>query len=289
MIWQHVKSTLSPLRCFYSWVLVYIFAQPLFLTCLLVKTFLALQLSLSPHSPPSVFTQPPMLSVSLSLSRGETGDTKHALREERDPACYIQTHSRFRVDRTPIVPPCILLISWKRSSQHRGTGRVGWDCGVLQGWQRVNGQGWGGAPCWVAGFVQHAKARPCSPWMPTPPTVACMLVPDWHRNRASVKRPSYRWHTAHWGHGPLQRGHTAHQEAASSVEAHNYFMFCIHLLDIYTPGCLDWKWQQLLFHFCNNTWELTDNNFNIQLMSFSYVSLGIPCLCVFLSAASLCG
>lgn len=159
MIWQHVKSTLSPLRCFYSWVLVYIFAQPLFLTCLLVKTFLALQLSLSPHSPPSVFTQPPMLSVSLSLSRGETGDTKHALREERDPACYIQTHSRFRVDRTPIVPPCILLISWKRSSQHRGTGRVGWDCGVLQGWQRVNGQGWGGGTMLGSRFCAACKGE----------------------------------------------------------------------------------------------------------------------------------
>lgn len=89
-------------------------------------------------------------------------------------ACYIQTHSRFHADRTPFVPPCILLISRKRSSQHQGY----WGLGV--GAFCRGDRGWGWAPCWVLHFVQHAKASPCSPWMPTPPTVACMLVPDWH-------------------------------------------------------------------------------------------------------------
>lgn len=98
------------------------------------------------------------------------------------------------MDRTPIVPPCILSdkLEEEQPAPRDWEGGVGLrgSAGVTEGeWARVGG---GGAPCWVAGFVQHAKARPCSPWMPTPPTVACMLVPDWHRNRASVKRPSYR-------------------------------------------------------------------------------------------------
>ena len=153
-----------------------------------LKTFLALQLSLSPHALPfpssCVHTTSDALAVTVSLS-GETGDTKRALRGERDPGLlHSDTFQVSRVDRTPIVPPCILLISWKRSSQHRGTGRVGWGfCRGERGWM-----GEGGAPCWVVGFfVPHAKARPCSPRMPTPPTVACMLGPDWHRNRGSVK------------------------------------------------------------------------------------------------------
>lgn len=99
-------------------------------------------------------------TASRSLS-GVTGDTKPDPREEKHPAGYIQIHSRFRVDRTPIVPTRILLISWKRSSQHPGTGRVGFgSAGVTAGeWARVEG--------FCAACKGKAVLRGCRPRPPS--------------------------------------------------------------------------------------------------------------------------
>lgn len=63
--------------------------------------------------------------------------------------------------------------------------------------------------------------------MPTPPTVACMLVPDWHRNTASVKDlPTDD--TQHTEDMDLYSGVTLptrrQLRSVASVEIHDYFM-----------------------------------------------------------------
>lgn len=136
--------------------------------------------------------------------------------------------------------------------------------------------------------MQHAKARPCSPWMPTPPTVACMLVPDWHRNRASVKGlPTDD--TQHTEDMDLCRGVTQPTNkqlySVASVEGQNY-LFCIHLLNkLYSrmPGltendssCFSIFGMTLKYESFKKQFKgRTDKTFK-WLMSF--VSSGICCM-----------
>lgn len=148
-----------------------------------------LVLTAAPSPPPST-----LLKCVCSPLSGEVGDTKRAQREERDPGCYIQTHSCFPVDKTSIVLPCILLISWKRSSQHQGTVCMcvclglggGRSAGVTECERAKVWWSWWGQHAGQRGFVKQAKASLCSPRMPTPPTTACTLVPDWYCGAASV-------------------------------------------------------------------------------------------------------
>lgn len=130
------------------------------------------------HSPLPPFHP---LSVSLFLrgNKGGAGGWGGA----GGSRCYIQTHSRFGADRTLIVPPCIF--SDKLVDEQQRAALRGWEGGV---WRRtvvtegarvfrvrVRVRGADTKPG-VVGCAPHAKARPCSPRMPTPPTSPRTLV-----------------------------------------------------------------------------------------------------------------
>lgn len=156
---------------------------------------------LSPHTVPVTKTQ--------SMLWEDRGDR---------PATFRHIPGFVWIER-PIVPPCILLISWKRSNRHRGIGRVDPE--------RVNGRGWG-APCWVVGFCAACKGKALF-FMDADPAHCCMHAGSRLASAQSSKRKDpptddtqhtedmdLYWEVTQPTRKPLY---------SLSVETHKYFMY----------------------------------------------------------------
>lgn len=93
-------------------------------------------------------------------------------------------------------------------------------------------------------LVQHGKARPCSPWMPTSPTPACMLVPDRLCNRAECEGPPTddTQHTEDMERSCCPPGSSC--SSVAGVETYNYItitlLICL-IMRSYTPQSFFFK------------------------------------------------